>query len=136
MSTNPINEKEIICDNCGHEFTSKTTLGEINCPKCESPKLSIHIEVHDRVKVRDWLRGKGKDDSFTGKKKLRRDFIVGSEQKASDGKWVYKERLIDKDNNRYKELVVDEETGEVIHECDEPLKNHFGHGSAKFKKDL
>ena len=44
---------------------------------------------------------------------------------------IQKERLIDRKSDRYKELVKDLETGEVIHETDEPLSQHTGHGSAK-----
>jgi hypothetical protein len=30
-----------------------------------------------------------------------------------------------------KKKVTDRETGEVIHHSEEPLSDHFGHGSAK-----
>jgi len=129
-----MNDRKTICNKCQHEFYSKPTLNEIVCPECQSTESTIYIEVHDEIKLRDQLRGKLKDDNFSGKRKIRGEFVVGSETRASDGKWVKKERFIDKDNNRYKEKVIDEETGEIIHECDEPLKKHQGHGSAKFKK--
>ncbi|MBN9547240.1 MAG: hypothetical protein J0I19_17375 [Alphaproteobacteria bacterium] len=41
------------------------------------------------------------------------------------------ERLIDKHNNRYVEKVTARNSGEIIHECDEPLSDHKGHGSDK-----
>lgn len=44
-----------------------------------------------------------------------------------------KEREIDHDNDRYRELVVEEGTGIVLHEVEESLSEHFGHGSAKFE---
>ena len=44
---------------------------------------------------------------------------------------IHKERLIDRKNNRYREVVKDMKTGDVIHEVDEPLSQHTGHGSAK-----
>jgi hypothetical protein len=31
----------------------------------------------------------------------------------------------------YEEVVIDDETGETIHECREPLSDHTGHGSAR-----
>ena len=43
------------------------------------------------------------------------------------------ERHIDRDNDHYHEKVTDPETGEIIHESDEPLSEHQGHGSAKTK---
>lgn len=42
-----------------------------------------------------------------------------------------KVRLIDKDANRYFEKVTDPDTGQVLHECNEPLSEHRGHGSDK-----
>ena len=44
-----------------------------------------------------------------------------------------KERSIDRDNNKYKEVVTDPETGKVVHHCEEFLSKHKGHGSAKKK---
>lgn len=50
---------------------------------------------------------------------------------TSRKKIVRRERLIDRDNDVYKERVSDYESGEVIHECEEPLSQHVNHGSAK-----
>jgi len=38
---------------------------------------------------------------------------------------------IDKKNDKYKEIVKNKETGEIIHFCEEPLSEHRGHGYAK-----
>ena len=48
---------------------------------------------------------------------------------------MQKERVIDRDKDQYKETVIDPQTGQVIHQNKEPLSEHFGHGSAKFKND-
>jgi hypothetical protein len=42
--------------------------------------------------------------------------------------------LVDRQNDRYLERVWDPESGDIIHECEEPLTQHAGHGSAKAKK--
>lgn len=42
--------------------------------------------------------------------------------------------IVDRENNRYFEKITDKEKNEVIHECDESLSDHFGHGDAKKKK--
>lgn len=47
---------------------------------------------------------------------------------------VQKPRLIDKENDRYRERVVDPLTGDVLRDVDERLSEHFGHGSAKPQK--
>jgi uncharacterized protein (DUF1697 family) len=44
------------------------------------------------------------------------------------------ERLIaDRRNNRYRKLVTDPETGEVVRDVDKPLTEHAGHGDARRK---
>ena len=40
-------------------------------------------------------------------------------------------RVIDREINIYHEKVIDPKSGAVVHECDEPLTAHYGHGSAK-----
>lgn len=57
----------------------------------------------------------------------------GSDERRSKVDYVHKEREIDRDNDRYRERVVDEE-GVVLHDVEEPLSLHFGHGSAKVRK--
>jgi hypothetical protein len=57
--------------------------------------------------------------------------MTGDELCKIDGKWLEKRRHIDKDQNEYYEQLVDPETGEIIHECREPLDQHRGHGSDK-----
>ena len=57
----------------------------------------------------------------------------GSDERRSKVDYVHKEREIDRDNDRYRERVVDEE-GVVLHDVEEPLSLHFGHGSAKVRR--
>jgi hypothetical protein len=44
------------------------------------------------------------------------------------------QRVIDRAKNWYREIVQDPETGQVVHQSDEPLTEHRGHGSAKTQK--
>jgi hypothetical protein len=48
---------------------------------------------------------------------------------------VHREETEDRKNNRYTETVIDPDTGEIIHQADEPLSDHLGHGSAKKERD-
>ena len=41
--------------------------------------------------------------------------------------------VIDRENDLYKEVVTDPDTGKIIHQCEEPLSEHVGHGSAKHR---
>lgn len=49
------------------------------------------------------------------------------------GKHVHRQRVIDRDNDYYSEKITEYENGNVIHQCDEPLSQHQGHGNAKRK---
>ena len=75
------------------------------------------------------------DPSKRSKDKVRKEFFYGSQERKSVGDYIYKERELDRDENRYRELVR-EESGKIIHEVDHPLSEHTGHGSAKFKSTL
>jgi len=50
--------------------------------------------------------------------------------------WNYLYRLIDRMNDWYHKKITDPKTGKTIHECQEPLSNHKGHGSAKHSKKV
>ena len=84
--------------------------------------------------IKESLAGKMKDINYNSKKNPRYKFFEGDDLRKSDGKWMKKRRVIDKNNDKYLEIVVDPETDEVVHHCEEPLSEHFGHGSAKPKK--
>lgn len=45
--------------------------------------------------------------------------------------WCKRVMMIDRENNIYREVVTNPETGEIIHLCEEPLKLHQGHGTPK-----
>jgi hypothetical protein len=50
------------------------------------------------------------------------------------GERTHREKIEDRENDRYQENVVSQATGAVLHECDEPLSDHQGHGSARKTK--
>lgn len=104
------------------------------CPKCGSTERFVQIEAFDEVTVtsRDSVEGEVRDPARRSKDKVRRRFFYGSQKRESQGDYIYKERDIDRDNDRYREFIR-EETGKVIVDQDEPLRDHRGHGSDKFK---
>lgn len=59
--------------------------------------------------------------------------VSGDDFQRKSEKWVHIDRIIDREQDIYKELVTDPKTGEIIHKCEEPLSKHQGHGSAKGK---
>ena len=117
------------CSDCGNEIGEKQT----HCLICNSTNKTVTLNFEDSLTVRDKLSGKVKDYSKLSKKRVTIEFISGSEQ-SKNGNWVEKERIIDRDQNKYFEKVIDE-NGNDIHFCSEKLTEHFGHGSAKFPKN-
>jgi phage FluMu protein Com len=105
------------------------------CPNCGSRKKHIHLTFNEEagLTIHESLKGKVKNPSLPSKNKTRKEFFSGDDLRRRDGKWMQKERIIDKDNDHYFEKVVDPETGEVVHHTSEPLSQHVDHGTAKLK---
>lgn len=101
------------------------------CPKCGSGRLAITIENVERISLHECLEGRFKDSNLSSRKNPRVTFQVGDSYWRDGEKWVKKNRLVDRDRDLYQEVVTDPETGTVIHQCEEPLSEHRGHGSAK-----
>jgi len=103
------------------------------CPECGSNSLRVSLYFTDTMVLRDWVEGKVKDSNSKSKRPIR-EFRKGSEpQKGRPGAWAHVYRNIDREHDTYDEKVVDEETGQVLHECHGRLSDHRGHGSAKRK---
>jgi hypothetical protein len=57
---------------------------------------------------------------------------VGDDFHRDTGTWRKRERVIDRDADRYREVITDAE-GNEVRRCDEPLSQHRGRGDAKRK---
>lgn len=88
----------------------------------------------DTVQFHEAWSGKAKNDSYRGKQKLRGWFFSGHQWSVRLGKFVHKSVSTEKAADTYDERVTDVESGKIIHECHESLRDHQGHGSAKFKR--
>jgi len=103
----------------------------LSCPHCGSTSRSYIEFIVETINVYDGHRAKVKRPSLPSAKKLRADTYSGVEHSHKHGKLVRVHRTIDKDNDRYIEKVIDIQSGEILHECDEPLSKHINHGTAK-----
>ena len=105
------------------------------CPKCGSMRRTIHLQLSDTIDfpITEMLDMKVKKPSLPSDKKLRIHMKSGQELSFRLGRHVNKEWVMDRENDRYFELVIDPLTGDVLRHCDEPLSVHQGHGTAKFK---
>lgn len=125
---------------CGRlvpDDTKREMASRVPCPCCGSTARNIHVHVVDTLEALDgvglkhWRRSARKDEPiFEGFKghEARRD--------PNNPGIVYKERSIERGakgspTKRYRELVVDHQTGEVLRDVDEPLSDHRDRGSAK-----
>jgi hypothetical protein len=59
---------------------------------------------------------------------------IPTPQASRGGAIARVDRVYDRDNDGYKEKVVDCETGELIYETEKKLSEHKGHGSDKRNK--
>lgn len=119
------------CNSCGRDLGERPSETDriTKCPFCDSKDLSYILHLVDRVEVHERL--KGTSGKIPGKKKPAMEFQAGEEKSVALDKWVNKDRVIDRKNDVYHEKVVDPDSGTILHECTEPLSEHFGHGSAK-----
>ena len=106
------------------------------CPNCESTSRHFKVEITSTVTVRSGVRGKARSGE-PGKPGGKPWLTTMSEPSWSyrAQKWMHREKTENRREDRYTEVVKDPDTGEIIHEVDEPLSEHRGHGSAKQKKD-
>lgn len=126
-------ETTVRCGGCGIavQDEDEDPGNRLPCHACESISRQFDMSVCEGVVARDGLGVKAK---HAGAKPYFESKSVPDHSRRLD-KLVHREMIIDRENNRYFERVTDYESGEVIHECDEPLSDHFGHGSAKPKPD-
>lgn len=113
------------CNVCKKEFDM---LERGNCPECGYSDVSVHLTFSDNFSVKEQIRGKAK---VPEQKKPTKEFKCGDDFYRKEKKFVERTMIVDRENDTYDEKIVDRETGEVLHECHETLKDHFGHGSAK-----
>jgi DNA-directed RNA polymerase subunit RPC12/RpoP len=126
-----------ICIQCGQSIGTEElrTSESAACPNCGGKTFTM--QFHSRVQLRSLgaMTIKQRDpnktgDPMTGYGKPSFEHVIGPEFSAS-GKLVMKERIFDKQSDSYFERITDMETGEIIHECEEPFSLHRGHGDAK-----
>ncbi len=130
----PEDSKTVACGNCGlllHEDLGQPAENRPPCPACGSTTRAIHVTVYDTASFSEKLGVKGR---HAGGGKPFMEQIHGADLHRKTGKLMHLSRIIDRENDLYHEVVTDPITGEVVHECKEPLSHHVGHGIAKQKR--
>ncbi len=123
------------CAECNRFLDEASSMGSCRepCPSCGGTRRVFRIHVVETVTVRTGMKAKHVRPG------LGRPVWEGESGDIywwRDGnKYVRLMRDFDRENNWYDEVITDPETGEIIHECHEPLSEHQGHGSANRKRE-
>jgi hypothetical protein len=99
-------------------------------PKQYSIKIGVQQQQASSI------QGEARKPGVGRKKGWFHRFAIGVfAQRGKPGKWAIVEKFMTRVGfgDRYREKVTDYETGEVLRDCDDPLSQHQGHGSAKLK---
>ena len=89
------------------------------------------MKFSERIQLGENLVLKAKDTNYNSKKNPRVHHEQGVDYNRDRKKYVHLERRVSRDQDLYREVITDPDTGEVIHKCEEPLSKHQGHGDAK-----
>jgi len=123
MDTNTTKRYCVECNNekdspyC--DFCKKETKNLFKASISVQTKLNASLGViHKRPGVRGFL-----------KKHFQGYQTSGNTNEHPDG--VDRQMTIDKENDRYDEIVKDNKTGKTTRECHEKLSEHIGHGDAR-----
>lgn len=123
------------CGSCGQELpdarVDDPAEGRLPCPTCASVARLVKVHAHDEVSIRVDSGLKKRTPGFKsgGRSRPAQEQWSGAE-KSADGVWRERQRVVDRENNRYVERVTDPD-GTVIRDVDEPLDQHLHHGSDK-----
>ena len=133
MNDMPEDNQSVSCGRCNETLSESPNLPHeerMPCPNCGSTNRLFHAKVEGKVTMKSKLRIKGR---HSGRGKPFVEAISGDDLHRKSGKWMKFSRLIDRDNDQYHEIVTEPRTGEIVHECKEPLSDHKGYGAAKSK---
>lgn len=121
----------VLCRSCGKKLEENPQFlpkHRSPCPNCGSTTRIFNVEIHGTITLREKLSLKHKRPGF---KKPIYEEVSGDDLHRKTGLWSKLRRVIDRQNNHYKEEVVNSETGKVLRSVDHPLTDHTGRGSAK-----
>lgn len=77
------------------------------------------------------LKARGRHADATGKRRWFIETFTGADSSHALQRFVREVRILDRDNHGYVKKVVVPETAEVLRDVEEPLSEHWRHGSTK-----
>lgn len=124
----------VTCKACSAELqeqASASVEARHPCPNCGSLERQYDLTLDGQVSARSGLGLRAKTP---GRVKPFMELKQGDSFSTSRGRWMHLFQIVDRRNNRYRKLVTDPETGEVLRDVDKPLTEHTGHGDARRKR--
>ena len=128
-----MNVDSTTCSACGtviSEAASTPPSERSPCPSCGATARTFSAHAEDSITLREKVALKHKRP---GHKKPIYESVSGDDLHRATDQWNHLTREIDREKNRYRERIVNPETGAVIRDVDEPLTDHVARGSAKPK---
>lgn len=132
------NSIQVRCVSCGHVFGEDSravadTL--LPCPECGGTVHRIDVQVSDVISGRDSLEIKGSRRPGQKRPDKKRPYVEATfgrmDLHRDEARWVVRDKVVNRADDQYHEVVKDVETGTIVHECHEPLSRHTEHGDAR-----
>lgn len=126
----------VTCSNCGtllaeDYYSLARGAAELGpCPKCGSAVRTMHVSLQAVVHLYANLKGVLRKPGFK-RNRPAIEFLTGIVPSVSRG-WVKIEQRIDRLHSRYRKRVETLDS-DCLRDTEEPLDQHIGYGSAKFK---
>ncbi len=128
-------KQTVWCGKCGKqldESASTPAADRVPCPNYGSKDRKFGVEINSVAEVKAGMRAKARSGQV-GKPGGKPWLTTMSEPSWSRDrkKWMHRQKTENRRDDQYMEVVWDPDTGEIVHQCDEPLSEHRGHGSAR-----
>jgi DNA-directed RNA polymerase subunit RPC12/RpoP len=121
---------EVCCGDCGQQIPGARPDDPVErrsaCPACGSVRRLVNVYVHDEVTFHSDLKlvkhRPGDKRSRPAQEQLSGDVL------SADGTWRSRTRVIDRENDMYRETVLNPD-GTIAHHQEHALTEHTRHGS-------
>jgi len=120
------------CTTCGYDFPLDVGEAALRngdnppCPNCGKSLRTAFVQFSTTLTTAVSMKAVGR--RARGVRRRFLDLRAGASWNRDRQRYVDRVMNVDRDADTYDEVVADPETGEVIHECHEPLSEHRGHG--------
>lgn len=128
---------KVRCATCGQDLDGHVFgAAEVRppCSKCDSVARELAVKISEEISGWDTVGVRGGRRRYEpgGRKRPYVEAVFGKRQlTVSTGHVAARTKVENRRDDLYSEVVKNVETGEILHECHEPLSEHKGHGTAR-----